>query len=192
VWYRALPTAELGLQQSSARERMTNFWIKVADVFGQRQRGQSAVSEAKPSLPSTYNTASEIEVVREQDGSFQVSSANGTVLYLSGAEAVQVHRYLSPLKGCTCSCSPEEGVLVNPHQLVKQGRELVFETRTNLPGCQLFEFKPNIVALRDGKNSTLALNRSAGRKLHFSLRPARCQCGCLIDANDGAIQRGLR
>jgi hypothetical protein len=103
--------------------------------------------------------------------------------------AVQVHRFLSPLKGCACSCAREEGVLVNPTHVIERGGELVWETRTNIPGCQVFEVNRNVIALRDNENAALALDRSAARKLHFLLRPESCQCGCLLDRIGNAVQR---
>jgi hypothetical protein len=185
--------ASLGLSIATGRGVMV-FWRKRRAVQPRPEsahpRPESVAWEAaQPSVPSTHNTAAEIDVIREQGGSFQVRSANSVVVYLRAAEAVQVHRYLSPYKKCACSCASEEGVLVSPTQLVERDGKLSFETRTNAPGCQVFEVNSNLVALRDNKNTTLALDVSACRKLHFLLRPGSCQCGCLIDASAYAVQR---
>lgn len=140
-------------------------------------------------MPSTRNTAGEIDVARESEGTFTVRSTSGTVLSLNVSAAAQVHRYLSPIKGCVCSCPREDGVLVNQMEVVERDGELAWVTRTNIPGCHVFEIEHNTIAVRDNDNATLTLDMSAARKLHFLLRPRSCQCGCVLDGTGNASKR---
>lgn len=171
---------------------MTTFWWAVAcascfvvalALYWKRSVANAPVPSSlserpEPELPSTYNKADEIEVVKEQDGSFQIRSTSGTVVSLTATVAAQVHRYLAPLKGCACSCAKDDSALVNPTQVVERDGQLFFQLQPNIPGYQVFVIEKDIVVLRDNRNATLALDKLAAVGLHVLLRPKSCHCVC--------------
>jgi len=143
----------------------------------ERERKQpSSCATAEPSRReqltySTASTASEIEVERGIGGSFLVHSANGSRVHLSESVAVQVHRWLAPMKACQCTCFRDEAILRGLGE-----RSQHFEIYTDDSSSV-----GRLTVLRVEDGTAITFDRSAADKLHFLLRPQACRCGCLID-----------
>jgi hypothetical protein len=144
-----------GLRINLETTMETLFWWLVLGAFG------IFIAKAVRDY-FTNDAADEIHVVKEENGSFQVKSAGRTVLSLSEQAAVQVHRFLAPVRDgtnlCSCSC-------------VK--RDL-----TGYRMRQVNDEEPVLVTIRDSRNNALTLTKSAASKLHFMLRPTSCPCEC--------------
>lgn len=174
-WWMALACALCGAAA------LIFYWKRPASS----RASVAVLQQTEPSLPPTYNSADDIQIVREQNDSFQVISNGNIVLYLSTRVAVQVHRWLCQ-NGCSCNCMKDESALLSPLRVVERDGKLFYKTDTDLPGNQIFEVplapsspSPKIWALRDDNNATIALDKSACDKIHVLLRPRSCQCGCL-------------
>jgi hypothetical protein len=154
------------LLRQLSRERLMLLLKRLARFVANAWHKDSA-SVRVPSLPDKYYTAEQIEVIREPGGSFRVRSIDDVVLSLSLAAATQIHRFTAPYKRCACRCRKDDGVLVH------------YETKTNLPGNQVFVVKDDLVAIRDNYSATLVLNGPAVQKVHVLLRPSSCTCGCI-------------
>src|SRR5690348_197531 len=86
----------------------------IAVVLYRKRRAYTEVQpqSPEPQLLSTYDTAGEIEVIEELDGSFHVCSSSGAAVTVNRAAATQIHRWCAPYE-CHCSCIQEEAPVVS-------------------------------------------------------------------------------